>query len=284
MKAQLRGNSGGVGNTGGGRAEEPTSPRYSVGDLVSALGIPRSTLLYYETLGIVRPVHDETSGYRSYANEDVYRLMGCVMLKNLGVPPKEVNGLLDSQPYSPQHLDDYLAIAHQRIAYHQAQAESLEELQFMMENVGKMWVEDVEPYYICFDTTETGYGDYPSNEALDLLLENLPISNLGARFQDDFFDITRRARWGRTVAVRHAHLIPGLPEGLEICGGCRCLCTIHHKDDAMRLSSSASTSRWRMRAYLESHGLRAAGNAFIPYLLFTGKGGCIKICLPVKEA
>ena len=287
-----RGNGAGTRATGNnaargaerGAGQEPGDPRYSVGDLVSALSIPRSTLLYYETLGIVQPLHDEASGYRSYTNEDVYRLMNCVMLKNLGVSPKDIDDLLDSQPFSPHHLDDYLAITRRRIAYHQAQAESLEALRFMAENVGKVWVEDVEPYYICFDTTETGFGSYPSNEVLDLLLENLPVSSLGARFQDDFFDITQRAQWGRTIAVRHARLVPELPEGLEVCGGCRCLCTIHCKDDAMRLSSDTSTSRWRMHTYLEEHGLRVAGNAFIPYLLFTGKGCCIKICLPVEEA
>ena len=255
------------GDAGGRRdeAECVENATYNVGQLVSALGIPRSTLLYYESLGIVSPHHDESSGYRSYSNEDVYRLMSCVMLKNLGVSPKDIDDLLDDEPFSAQHFDRYIAMARRKVAYHQAQVENLE----------------VEPYYICFDETQTGYRDYPSNEALDLLLENLPVSGLGARFQDDFFDITLPARWGRTIAVRRAHLVPGLPEGLDVIGGCRCVCTYHHKDDAMRLSSVSSTSRWRMRAYLDDHGLKVAGNAFVPYLFFTGKGCCIKICLPV---
>ena len=262
------------------RVEDAT---YSVGELVSALGIPRSTLLYYESLGIVQPAHDETSGYRSYTNEDVYRLMECVMLKNLGVPPKDVNELLDNEPFSIQHFDRYIDMARRKIAYHRAQEENLIEMRSMVENLGKVWVEEVEPYYICFDATETGYSGYPSSDALDLLLENLPVSGLGARFQNDFFDITLRARWGRTIAVRLAHLVPGLPEGLEVCGGCRCLCTVHHKTDVMRLSSATSTSRWRMRDYLDQHGLEAAGNAFIPYMVLLGKGCYIKICLPIRE-
>lgn len=263
-------------------AECAENATYNVGQLVSALGIPRSTLLYYESLGIVSPHHDESSGYRSYNNEDVYRLMSCVMLKNLGVSPKDIDDLLDDEPFSAQHFDRYIDMAHRKVAYHQAQVENLVELRTMVENLGKVWIEEVEPYYICFDETQTGYRDYPSNEALDLLLENLPVSGLGARFQDDFFDISLPARWGRTVAVRLAHLVPGLPEGLDVIGGCRCVCTFHHKDDTMRLSSVSSTSRWRIRAYLEDHGLKVAGNAFVPYLFFTGKGCCIKICLPIE--
>lgn len=271
----------GVGDDVGGDANE-LQDTYSVGTLVSVLGIPRSTLLYYESLGIVRPHHDSASGYRSYTNEDVFRLIDCIMLRNIGIQPKAIDDYLDDEPFSDERLDEYIGMVDRRIAYCQAQRERLVALRSLVGHIGDIGVADIEPYYIWFDGTEVGYKGFHGNEALDLLLENLPVANLGAVFQDDFFDITLRARWGRTVPVRYAHLIPDLPEGTRTVGGCRCLCTVHHKDDLVNLSTPQSTSRWRIRDYLGCHGLKVVGNAFVPYLVHTGKGGSFPICLPVE--
>ena len=77
-------------------SETPWDETYSVGEVASALGIPRSTLLYYETHGIVRPSQADETGYRAYATPDLVRLMGGVILKNAGVRPRDMDAVLDA--------------------------------------------------------------------------------------------------------------------------------------------------------------------------------------------
>ena len=258
-------------------------PLYSTGDMTSALGISRATLLYYESHGAVAPNKDEKTGYRSYTNDDVQRLMCGVMLKNLGMRTADLTEWLSGDPFTAERFAVYSESVRRRISYCQAQLECLERLQRMHDATGTLWVEEIEPFYICYDASELGYEDYPDTGALDLLLRNMPIGSVGAQFDGDLFDIGLRPRWGRTVAVRHADLIPGLPEGLDVMGGCLCLCAAKFEREILVPNNDETTVRWKMRDYLESHGLRVAGRAFCPYALPSGEGVRYLLCLPVDR-
>lgn len=257
---------------------------YTVGEVVNAVNMPRATLLYYESRGVVEPDKDNGNGYRRYTNHDAIRLMDAILLRNVGILPKDQKPYLQSDPFSVERLDEYALLIEQRIAYLEAQRESLARDRLLQERIGTMAVEYVEPYLIAYDNSEQGYHDVPSDPALDLLLEHLPISSFGGCFKSDFFDLHNRPRWGRTIALRHAHLVPDLqPEHLETIGGCLCLVAYKHENDVFVPNDDTTTVRWLMRSYLDEHGLSAAGSAFVPHVLVSPGSASIPVCLPVRD-
>lgn len=258
--------------------------RYSISDLTNTLNISRTTLLYYEQLGILDPERTGDSRWRSYTDADIFRLMSCIMLKNIGVPPRDLADRLEEGPFTDEHFDEYLAWADRRVAYCQAQRVCLGRLNDLRHAVGTMSVVDVEPYYISYDRAEGGYHDFPEDEALVSLLANMPIGGLGSCYGGDMFEGDGTNRWGRTVAVEFAHLVEGLvPDGLTIIGGCRCLRLVYFNPDLFGpWDDAAGSARAAMRTYLEGHGLEAAGKAFAPYSLPSDKGFYVPLCLPVR--
>lgn len=257
---------------------------YSVGEIASTINMPRATLLYYERRGIVEPDKDDDNGYRRYTNHDAIRLMNAILLRNVGVLPKDQKPYLQNNPFAVERLDEYASLIEQHIAYLEAQKESLARDRLLQERIGTLTVEYVEPHLIAYDNSEQGYHDVPSDPALDLLLEHLPISSLGGCFKSDFFDLHNRPHWGRTVALRHAHLIPGLqPDRLETIGGCLCLVAYKHEDDVFVPNNDTTTVRWLMRSYLDEHGLIAAGDAFVPHTLVSPGSASLPVCLPVQQ-
>lgn len=259
---------------------------YTVSDLTSTLNISRTTLLYYEQLGIVRPERNEESGYRTYHSRDIFRLMSAILLKNVGIEPKHLADRLDSEPFSDEHFDEYLELTRHAIAYHEAQLDCLQKLNRLRHAVGTIGVVDVEPYYISYDRAEGGYHDFPDDEALVSLLANMPIGGLGSHDREALLgDIPGRvgsAHWGRTVAVRHAPLIEGLPQGLAIIGGCRCVCSVTFQEDIVDPGPDIVQDRRRIQAFLDEHELRATEPAFCPYSLPSDSGFYVPSCVPVE--
>lgn len=82
---------------------------YSTKVLMSALGISRGTLRYYEQLGLVSPQRNPESNYRTYSNADVFRVVECVMLKNAGYQVQHAKETLVDAPVDAQgFVDDCL--------------------------------------------------------------------------------------------------------------------------------------------------------------------------------
>lgn len=255
---------------------------YSVRDLATTLNISRRTLLYYEDLGIVDPEHDDETGYRWYTPNDIFRLMQGIILKNAGIAPKDLGHHLDDRPFSSEHIEEYHDRIERHIAYCHAQRECMDALVSLVDEVGTIDERYIEPYYISYDRAETGYHEFPDDEALISLLQNLPIGGLGNRYTADLFDPGTKARWGRTVAARLAHLIDGLCTcGLEPMGGCRCVCSVTYDDDIF--AEHAGDEIERIGRYLEEHGLRSAGRPFCPYSLPSDHGFHVLLCVPVEE-
>lgn len=254
---------------------------YSVRDLVTTLNLSRRTLLYYEKLGIVTPERDEDTGYRWYTPNDIFRLMSGILLKNIGIPPKDLGARLNDGPFSSERFAEYSEAIERRIAYCQAQLECMEGLGELVDKVGTIEERRVEAYCISYDRAETGYHDFPDDEGLVSLLQNLPIGGLGNRYSGDLFDPATTCCWGRTVALRFAHLIPDLPvERLETMGGCRCVCSVTYNEDIF--ADSGPDEAERIRAYLDEHRLRTAGRPFAPYSLPSDHGFYVLLCVPAE--
>jgi DNA-binding transcriptional MerR regulator len=69
---------------------------YRISELAEKVGLSRSTLLYYEKLGLLQGVR-ETNGYRLYSDKDVQQLRLLQQLQVGGLTLKECKSFLDSK-------------------------------------------------------------------------------------------------------------------------------------------------------------------------------------------
>ncbi|UCE61130.1 MAG: MerR family transcriptional regulator [Phycisphaerales bacterium] len=66
----------------------------TVGALAKASGLARSTLLYYDRLGLLRPSGRNRASYRMYSQADVDRLEQICVYRRMGIPLKEIARVL----------------------------------------------------------------------------------------------------------------------------------------------------------------------------------------------
>jgi DNA-binding transcriptional MerR regulator len=68
----------------------------TVGQLAKRFGLSRSTLLYYDRIGLLRPTGRTESNYRLYSESDLERLTRIDDFRQAGVPLKEIRTILDA--------------------------------------------------------------------------------------------------------------------------------------------------------------------------------------------
>lgn len=68
----------------------------TVGRLARRFGLSRSTLLYYDRIGLLSPSARSAADYRLYAEEDVVRLEKILLYREVGLPLEAIGALLDS--------------------------------------------------------------------------------------------------------------------------------------------------------------------------------------------
>ena len=69
---------------------------YSISKIARACGLSRSTLLYYDWLGLLRPSGRTGSGYRYYTDADCSRLERIRHFREAGLTLKEIQAVLRS--------------------------------------------------------------------------------------------------------------------------------------------------------------------------------------------
>jgi len=68
---------------------------FTIGDLVKQFKISRSTILYYDKIGLLKPSERTDSNYRLYSNGDVERLKTIMRHREAGIPLKDIMKLLE---------------------------------------------------------------------------------------------------------------------------------------------------------------------------------------------
>jgi MerR family transcriptional regulator, thiopeptide resistance regulator len=68
--------------------------KMTISTLAKAAGLSRSTLLYYDRLGLLRPAHRSSANYRLYADAEAERLEQIRLHRQMGIPLKEIGRLL----------------------------------------------------------------------------------------------------------------------------------------------------------------------------------------------
>lgn len=82
---------------------------FTVTQLAKKFGISRSTLLYYEREGLLKPASRSENGYRWYGESEMERLQAIVSYRSYGIPVADIGDLLDRRGgrSQPQILRDH---------------------------------------------------------------------------------------------------------------------------------------------------------------------------------
>lgn len=70
--------------------------RYTIGQLCKRSGLARSTLLYYDSIDLLKPSGRSASNYRVYTQDDLDRLQHICTYRQAGVPLDQIKKLLDA--------------------------------------------------------------------------------------------------------------------------------------------------------------------------------------------
>jgi len=73
---------------------------HTVGRLARKFGLSRSTLLYYDSIGLLRPSARSKGAYRQYSEKDATRLDQICTYRRAGLPLKEILLILDSSEHT----------------------------------------------------------------------------------------------------------------------------------------------------------------------------------------
>ena len=66
----------------------------TIGKLSKRVGLSRSTLRYYDKIGFLHSSLKSETGYRLYDENDAARLERAIILRNAGVPLRQIFGVL----------------------------------------------------------------------------------------------------------------------------------------------------------------------------------------------
>src|SRR5579872_7035120 len=67
----------------------------TVTQLARACGLSRSTVLYYESMGLLRPARRSTGNYRVYGDRELDRLRQVCIYRDAGVKLGDIRSILD---------------------------------------------------------------------------------------------------------------------------------------------------------------------------------------------
>ena len=70
---------------------------YTIGQLAKQFSISRSTLLYYDSIGVLSPGERNNANYRLYTQHDIERMEKIVMFRNAGLSLEAIKFLLDQE-------------------------------------------------------------------------------------------------------------------------------------------------------------------------------------------
>ena len=89
----------------------------TIGRLARRFGLSRSTLLYYDALGLLRPSGRSAAGYRCYEARDAARLEQVCRYRAAGVPLADIRRLLEASDGGPPgHGATAAAVLERRLA------------------------------------------------------------------------------------------------------------------------------------------------------------------------
>ena len=69
----------------------------SIGRLAKRFGLSRSTLLYYDSIGLLKPSERTPANYRIYSDKDIRRMEQIAVYREAGLPLQAIGTMLDGR-------------------------------------------------------------------------------------------------------------------------------------------------------------------------------------------
>ena len=136
---------------------------YTIGDAAAELGMPASTIRFYEKNGLIPNQQRSSDGRRLFDEDDLEWLRFVERLKVSGMPIKEIRTYIDLYLAGDDTIEERRRIVYERRASIDAQ---IEELMLARDFIDyKCWYYDV--------ASESGICDTPKNMPFDELPENI---------------------------------------------------------------------------------------------------------------
>ncbi|WP_134683125.1 MerR family transcriptional regulator [Brevibacillus migulae] len=79
-------------------------------EMAKRLQITPRAIRFYEEKGLIRPRKEESSGYRTFSEEDAWRLQTVISLREVGMPIEDIKGLLERLDQEEESLLAYLEL------------------------------------------------------------------------------------------------------------------------------------------------------------------------------
>lgn len=113
--------------------------RYSIHSVAELLGISADAIRLYEKEGLVSPLRDEKNGYRYYENEQIHRIMGIHLYRQVNVGLAEIKRLfgVDNFEGLESEFDRFIENNEMQIEYLRKKTEKLKFMKQHIENVRK---------------------------------------------------------------------------------------------------------------------------------------------------
>ena len=70
---------------------------FTIGQVAKKYGLSRSTLIYYDKIGVLKPVGRSESNYRLYTKEDMLKMDRIMLFRSAGLSLETVKDLLDRE-------------------------------------------------------------------------------------------------------------------------------------------------------------------------------------------
>lgn len=267
----------------------PARKTYTMKALMRTLGISRSTLRYYESIGIIDPERDPISDYRLYTDEDFYRFIACDIMHNTGYEVQEARDLLREGPDARRFAELCLVKNRERLVLHNAMDRALNALTRVIDGIADPWPELVmaDSWLMYLDGCERGFDNLSLDEAHEITIRSMPATSFGGLIEGDPLGPEQTTRrWGRMVSPELVELMPELVQShvraLKL-GGCPCVRMPY------RVFTSEAPQRGlldlvrdRLRNCLGSNGLRFCGQAFMANSFPVDGSFYCELYVPVK--
>lgn len=236
---------------------------YLTNEVASILGISRTALLYYIEHDVVRPMTDEQTGYRYFSERDISTLKYCTILRNIGMPVKEIAEYLrgDDLKRRKERIRLLTEENRRRVMEQQAYLAAAQKLIEPYVPMEKPEITKCPEYIYCLTGCETGYHFLTTDPVSIQMLRSIPVAGFCKIFDESFYEEGREFRFktGRAIKLEDAQVL-GIPTyGLRF-GGVRC---VHWRVTGSGMQKNAQEIRM-LNEYIEHHFLRIAGNPFCP--------------------
>ncbi len=101
---------------------------YSIGKLCDEFKLSRSTLLYYDKIGLLHAFKRTSGNYRQYSEDDRNRLNQICMFREAGVPLNQIKSILDKDSMKHEILGKRLDEINQEVRYLRLQQKFIVEM------------------------------------------------------------------------------------------------------------------------------------------------------------